>query len=244
MLSQDDYVKKQEQLYEQFLKATEENKERIAQEIFLAYIRKELESQQHDVDDKTSPGTGPLTIRRTPLQEKFSGDSRPIKGPAILSTEKITLENMDRTLSCKDASGKGVDLKSLFADHPEVLQKICDVMNLMQERTMQQEAKKSGYDVKKIDNGDMIDYELTPNKSHALSSDQGAVNERVRFIQADAQSMKKAGSQLSTVSHMSPMQDAASIPAMGALPSSQRDGAHEAKQEDDLADDERLKHTL
>jgi hypothetical protein len=188
MLSNEEYIKLQELLKAQYLAAAIEEKEEIANKMTLLHLRKEMESGACEIQDDALPAD----------QGQFRVSAKhgiPIANQnnvAILSVKKITPENIRTALHCKNSEGGNVDLEKYLSPN-----KIAEIMNFVQDIKMQDLAKNKGYNLKKVDKGDSIDYELTPTKSSSKKLDLAALDKRVHLVQEDVQNMKKNGKETS-----------------------------------------------
>lgn len=205
MKNQDEYIKAQEQLLENFKNADAISQRRVAVEIFLLYMRKEAQLK-YEVDKEILPNQD-LDIVNKPNKERVTEGTPKPGAPIKVSAELITVENMDDYLTCQDANGNSVDLKEILKDDPKALQKtlqkICDAVNYVTEARIREGAKNIGFNVQKQINGNKIDFELTDDPNSSLD----AVSNRVKIIQEDLHAMKQNDDTSSTKPTMTSLPD-------------------------------------
>lgn len=87
---------------------------------------------------------------------------------------KITPENFNEYCQVKDSSGKTADLGMLFQKHPELLQRICDAINKVEEIYDKQAAEQCGLTLKREDKGNTVRTTVMKGDEPATGKDMKA----------------------------------------------------------------------
>ncbi len=180
-ISQEAYRVQQEDLFKQYKNAEQANKKALYEQMTINFLRKQIEDHQLEIVPPGSENSDKMTVLNTsPVVSRKPKESTD-DGITLISTPKITLENMDKFLTIKNSAGQPVDCKKLFKDNPQVLQKICDLINFGVKQQHEELAKKMGLDVTRLENGSNYDY-VYKSKS-ALGLDE--MDKRVDSIMND-----------------------------------------------------------
>lgn len=200
MLNQDDYVKQQESLLEQFKNADAIKQRIIATDIAILHMLKEDKSQRYELDK---------ILQNVPANN-ISGmamTKKPNKGLetqyATVSTELYTKKNIFERGTFVDAKGDEVNLKALLQNHPEALQKICDAINTMTEDEIRNNAKKAGLAVEKQIKGNKVDFKLSVDLNSPLDTNH------IKSIEKELEAMKKESSTATKTAPMSALPNTA-----------------------------------